>query len=134
MSEKRANNIPTIISPDLKIIGNLFSEGDIQMDGQLQGNIRSYAITVGQAARIEGEISGEIITICGHIKGTVRGVQVHLTAGSQIEGDIYHKTLAIESGAVFNGTAQREKDPLQKVTMPDLNVFDTLPLPVESSE
>ena len=35
-----------------------------------------------------------------------------LTATAKVEGDIVHKTIAIESGAQFEGTVQRQEDPL----------------------
>jgi cytoskeletal protein CcmA (bactofilin family) len=37
---------------------------------------------------------------------------VRLTASARVEGDIIHKTIAIESGAHFEGTVQRQEDPL----------------------
>ncbi|MDA7439797.1 polymer-forming cytoskeletal protein, partial [Planktomarina temperata] len=37
---------------------------------------------------------------------------VRLTSTAQVEGDIIHKTIAIESGAHFEGSVQRQDDPL----------------------
>ena len=44
--------------------------------------------------------------------GTVRGLKVRLTSSARVEGDIIHKTIAIESGAHFEGSVQRQEDPL----------------------
>jgi cytoskeletal protein CcmA (bactofilin family) len=44
--------------------------------------------------------------------GRVRGLKVRLTATARVEGDIIHKTIAIESGAHFEGSVQRQDDPL----------------------
>jgi cytoskeletal protein CcmA (bactofilin family) len=44
--------------------------------------------------------------------GRVRGLKVRLTSTAQVEGDIIHKTIAIESGAHFEGSVQRQDDPL----------------------
>jgi hypothetical protein len=52
------------------------------------------------------------IVINGHVQGTVRGLKVRLTSSARVEGDIIHKTIAIESGAQFEGTVQRQDDPL----------------------
>ena len=35
-----------------------------------------------------------------------------LTSSVRVEGDIVHKTIAIESGAHFEGSVQRQEDPL----------------------
>ena len=44
--------------------------------------------------------------------GRVRGLKVRLTSTARVEGDIIHKTIAIESGAHFEGSVQRQEDPL----------------------
>ncbi|MEL7090656.1 MAG: polymer-forming cytoskeletal protein, partial [Pseudomonadota bacterium] len=50
--------------------------------------------------------------VCGHFVGRVRGLKVRLTSTARVEGDIIHKTIAIESGAHFEGSVQRQDDPL----------------------
>lgn len=110
---KRLNRVaPSILSADLVVKGQIYSSGDVQLDGVLEGNICSHAVTIGESARILGEISGEIVTIRGQVDGTIRARRVHLCAGSRVNGDIYHEALAIESGAELNGAVKREKDPL----------------------
>ena len=42
----------------------------------------------------------------------MRGLKVRLTSTARVEGDIIHKTIAIESGAHFEGSVQRQEDPL----------------------
>jgi cytoskeletal protein CcmA (bactofilin family) len=54
------------------------------------------------------------VVINGRVVGRVRGLKVRLTATARVEGDIIHKTIAIESGAHFEGSVQREEDPLTK--------------------
>ena len=48
----------------------------------------------------------------GRVVGRVRGLKVRMTATARVEGDIIHKTIAIESGAHFEGSVQRQEDPL----------------------
>jgi cytoskeletal protein CcmA (bactofilin family) len=52
------------------------------------------------------------VVINGRIVGCVRGLKVRLTSTARVEGDIIHKTIAIESGAHFEGSVQRQDDPL----------------------
>ena len=52
------------------------------------------------------------VVINGRIVGRVRGLKVRLTSTARVEGDIIHKTIAIESGAHFEGSVQRQDDPL----------------------
>ena len=41
-----------------------------------------------------------------------QGPKVRRTATARVEGDIVNKPIAIESGAQFEGTVQRQEDPL----------------------
>lgn len=111
-TKKTTRAAPSILSADLVVTGQIFSTGDIQVDGTLDGNISSNAVTIGQTAKIKGEVAGQVVTVRGNVNGTIRGNQVHLCKGSVIKGDIYHQVLAIESGAELNGAVRREKDPL----------------------
>ncbi|MEL7345836.1 MAG: polymer-forming cytoskeletal protein, partial [Pseudomonadota bacterium] len=52
------------------------------------------------------------------IVGRVRGLKVRLTSTARVEGDIIHKTIAIESGAHFEGSVQRQEDPLNAGAKP----------------
>jgi len=52
------------------------------------------------------------VVVNGRIVGRVRGLKVRLTSTARVEGDIIHKTIAIESGAHFEGSVQRQDDPL----------------------
>ncbi len=106
------------LSSDLTITGNLRTTGDIQVEGQVQGDIRAHLLTVGESATIEGEIVADDIVVTGRVIGKVRGLKVRLTSTAKVEGDIIHKTIAIESGAHFEGSVQRQEDPLSSSSAP----------------
>ena len=48
--------IPSIISADLTILGDLISEGDVQVEGTVKGDIRSRSLTIGQSAKIAHDL------------------------------------------------------------------------------
>ncbi len=100
------------LSTDLVIKGNIQSTGDIQIEGTVEGDIKAHLLTVGIGATIKGEIVADDVVINGKIIGTVRGLKVRLTSSAKVDGDIIHKTIAIESGAHFEGSVQRQDDPL----------------------
>ncbi|MCU0900194.1 MAG: polymer-forming cytoskeletal protein [Cypionkella sp.] len=102
----------SVLSSDLTIVGNLRTTGDIQVEGTVEGDIRAHLLTVGESATIRGEIVADDIVVNGRVIGRVRGLKVRLTATARVEGDIIHKTIAIESGAHFEGSVQRQEDPL----------------------
>ena len=103
---------PSVIGPDLTITGNLTSNGQVQIDGEVQGDIRGTHIIVGESARITGGIIADEVVVRGKVMGSVRGKRVMLQANSHVEGDVYHKALAIEQGAFFEGKSRRADDPM----------------------
>ncbi len=102
----------SVLSSDLHITGNLKTTGDIQVEGTVEGDIRAHLLTIGESATIKGEVTADDVVINGRIVGRVRGLKVRLTSTARVEGDIIHKTIAIESGAHFEGSVQRQDDPL----------------------
>ncbi|MCU0908475.1 MAG: polymer-forming cytoskeletal protein [Rhodobacteraceae bacterium] len=103
---------PSILSSDLTIVGNLKTTGDIQVEGTVEGDIRAHLLTVGEGATIKGEIVADDVVVNGRVVGRLRGLKVRLTSTARVEGDIIHKTIAIESGAHFEGSVQRAEDPI----------------------
>jgi cytoskeletal protein CcmA (bactofilin family) len=110
----------SVLSSDLTVTGNLRTTGDIQVEGVVEGDIRAHLLTVGESATIKGEIVADDIVVNGRVVGRVRGLKVRLTSTARVEGDIVHKTIAIESGAHFEGSVQRQEDPLANGVTPKL--------------
>ncbi|MFT6913530.1 MAG: cytoskeletal protein CcmA (bactofilin family) [Paracoccaceae bacterium] len=111
-SAPKAKPPASMLSSDLTVVGNLKTTGDIQVEGTVEGDVRAHLLTVGEGATVKGEIVADDVVVNGRIVGRVRGLKVRLTSTARVEGDIIHKTIAIESGAHFEGSVQRQEDPL----------------------
>ncbi|WP_099828021.1 bactofilin family protein [Oceaniglobus indicus] len=111
-SAPKAKPPASVLSADLVIKGNLKTTGDIQIEGTVEGDIRAHLLTVGEGATVKGEVMADDVVVNGRVVGRVRGLKVRLTSTAKVEGDIIHKTIAIESGAHFEGSVQRRDDPL----------------------
>ena len=98
-----AGGVPSIISPDLEIVGNLKSDGEIQIDGAVKGDIKSHVLTVGEQGKIDGSIVADTVRIFGTVNGRVEATTVHLDKSARVTADITFGTLAIEAGAYFEG-------------------------------
>ena len=102
---------PSIICVDVVIVGSLHGDGDIQIDGRVEGNIRAATLMIGESSRIDGEIQAECVTVRGTVNGSIRAQEVMLAASSHIEGDVWHTKLEVESGAVINGSFHHTTSP-----------------------
>ncbi|MFS4438970.1 bactofilin family protein [Paracoccaceae bacterium GXU_MW_L88] len=103
----------SLLSSDITIEGNISSTGDINIEGVIKGDVRANVLTVGENATVHGEVMADDVIVNGRVVGRVRGLKVRLSTSARVEGDIIHKTIAIESGAHFEGSVQRQEDPLK---------------------
>ena len=110
---------PSVIGPDLTIMGNLISSGEVQVDGEVQGDLHGTHVVIGEKARITGGVNAEEVVVRGHVMGSIRGRKVMLQASSHVEGDVHHQSLAIEQGAYFEGKSRRSEDPLAGIQRPE---------------
>ncbi|MEQ9326221.1 MAG: polymer-forming cytoskeletal protein [Rhodospirillales bacterium] len=101
------SSVPSIISVDLKVQGNLISEGEIQLDGAVTGDVTAHALTIGQSGSVTGEIDAETIRVHGSVNGQIRAKSVFLAKSARVRGDVIHESLAIEPGALLEGHCKR---------------------------
>ena len=97
------------VSENLHIIGTVFSSGKISFNGSIKGSLESKSLYVGENGFIDGKVEADEAVILGRIKGTLKGNKVRLAASSRIEGDTYHQVIAIEDGAIYEGSIKRIK-------------------------
>src|SRR5437016_5580207 len=104
--------VPSIISGDLMIKGTLLSHRDVQIDGKVEGDIRSNALVIGEKAIILGDVFAEEAIVRGRVEGSIRARKVQLCATCHVEGNILHEALSVESGAFFEGNCRHTDNPL----------------------
>lgn len=106
-----STGVASVIGTDLHIVGNLQSKGEIQIEGQVQGDLLASKIVVGPNAKITGGLVADDIVVQGTVQGSIRGMRVTLQSASRVEGDVFHQSLAIEQGAYFEGKSRRSENP-----------------------
>jgi cytoskeletal protein CcmA (bactofilin family) len=99
--------VPSIVSSDLTIEGNLNSAGEIQVDGVVHGDIRCKALIVGVKGSVTGEVTAQTVRMHGAVKGMIRAKSVFLASSARMSGDVEHESLAIEPGAYMEGHCKR---------------------------
>jgi cytoskeletal protein CcmA (bactofilin family) len=114
-STSTSKMVPSIIGEDLAITGNVTSKGEIQVDGEIQGDIHCGSLLLGDKSHVTGGLVAEDIVVRGKVVGSIRGLRVTLQAQSHVEGDIFHQSLAIEQGAYFEGKSRRSDNPLEEM-------------------
>lgn len=100
-------SVPSIISADLRITGDLECSGDIQIDGVVNGDIQSRNIVIGEGASVTGSLKAEAVQVFGKLIGQIHADTVTLERTAHVAGDILHKALAIAQGAFLEGAIKR---------------------------
>lgn len=118
-SSMKSAGVPSIISADVVMRGNINSSGEIQFDGSLEGDIKASSLIIGEKASVKGEVVCESVTVRGRVEGGIRAKSVSLAATAHIQGDILHSSLSVESGAHFEGNCRHSDDPLSEASAKD---------------
>jgi cytoskeletal protein CcmA (bactofilin family) len=88
----------------------------MQIDGILEGDVRSVGLVIGERAEVHGEIWAEDVTVRGRVIGRIHARKVLLCSTCHVEGDILQEAFAVEAGAFFEGTCRRSENPLGEDT------------------
>ena len=96
------------ISSDMTIVGKITGDGTLRIFGRVEGDLRVTTVLISAGADVEGNLVAEEITIGGHVKGTIRASRVTLESTAIVEADIFHRSLAMQDNARFEGTSRRE--------------------------
>ena len=99
----------SIISPDLKIKGDLVSTGDIKVEGSVEGSISCRTLTLGNNPVLNCNVTADTVRVNGEFSGQVKASKVVLTSTARFNGDIYQETLEVEDGASIQGFVGRLK-------------------------
>jgi len=94
-----------IVSPGTRIEGEVFSNGDIRVDGIVDGYLNTKAkVVIGPKGIIKGELICESADVTGKIDGklSVKN-ELYLKSSARITGELITNKLVVESGAFING-------------------------------
>ncbi len=99
------NNVINQIGVGTEITGDVSTNGDIRIDGNLNGNLKTKGkLVIGETGTIKGEITCKNSVVEGAVNGKISVSELlTLKATSSLKGDIITRRLAIEPGAKFTG-------------------------------
>lgn len=95
-----------LIAKGTKITGDLLSDGDIRVDGELIGNLDTKGrLVIGASGKVEGDIKCKSCEIAGSQTGNmVISELLSLRTSSRVSGNVITGKLSIEPGSFFIGT------------------------------
>ncbi|MDA7948832.1 MAG: polymer-forming cytoskeletal protein [Hyphomicrobiaceae bacterium] len=100
------NNEETLIAASLKIEGKVIADGFVRVHGKINGDLQCTSLVIGPNAEITGSVSADSVVVDGRVEGPIRGDDVVLKSQAHVLGDIYHTSLSMDKGAVFDGRSK----------------------------
>ncbi len=99
------------IAAGCRMEGELSGESDVKIAGTFIGNLKfdGFQVVVEPGGKVEADISAREIRVSGHVHGDLRGREsVILTSSAYVVGNIFSKSVAMETGARFKGAVDME--------------------------
>jgi len=95
----------TVLGKDTKIIGELSSEDELYVDGELEGKLTlASRLTIGPSGKVTADIKAKEVVVFGSIRGNVQAEErIAMRAGASVIGDVRTAGINIEDGAYFKG-------------------------------
>ena len=115
-NQRIADQVPepglkSIITPATMITGEIRGQGDLNLDGQLTGNIEIKGLLfVGKTGNFNGEASAENMIIEGRIEGQIKAnAKIEIRSSGYIQGTIFCHQIVIAEGAFLDGKIKTRK-------------------------
>lgn len=105
----------SLISRDMRILGDCRTDGRLRIDGSVTGNVSAGGLEVAKSGTVEGDVAveeggsgGDTIVVDGTVKGAVRGTRVEVGQEGRIDGGLV-ATEATVHGRVRGGILAEQR-------------------------
>jgi cytoskeletal protein CcmA (bactofilin family) len=101
---------PGVIGKGIRIKGDLTGEGDLVIEGRVEGRIQlGNHLTIESTGDVNANIEVERLTVLGKASGQIDATQkVEIKSSAVVQGEIRAPSVVIEEGAGFRGTIQMD--------------------------
>ena len=99
----KAPDEPSYIAADVVIEGNISTEGEIHIDGELRGSVKAHTCLIESHGQITGPVNAQYVLVRGRVYGPITAARVTIQKGAHVEGDVVHDGLSVEHGAYVVG-------------------------------
>ena len=117
--------VPTIISENTRVNGDIISNTILHIDGHVEGDISCDELVIGVKGVVEGAVTAKSLQLFGTLNGRVSAENVFIAKSAKLIGDATHVSIAIEPGAFIDGRCMRVGEPIPaEAPKPDLMLTD----------
>lgn len=110
----------TVIAEGLRVVGTITSEGLVEVNGTVEGDIHCTAVVIHDKAHIIGNIKAATVSVGGMVEGVIECGDAHFNAQAKVLGDVECETIVVEKGAFMRGHLTRRLKEGEADTMAQL--------------
>lgn len=99
----------SVIAQDVRIKGDLGSDGIVEIMGEVEGRINARTLVIGAEGFVKGSVTAETVDVRGKVDGKISCATLMLRSAARVKADVAYATVAIESGATVEGRFVRSK-------------------------
>ena len=108
-SDKSGVNSLSIINQGIDFVGEVNTEGDIHIDGNMKGTIKANEVVIGPNGNFDGEIISDILKASGLIKGKFTIKNLFIKKNGLLQGKAKYEIIVVESGGKIQGELGLQK-------------------------
>jgi cytoskeletal protein CcmA (bactofilin family) len=108
------NSNMSVFAPNLNVTGNVKSEGILEIEGKIKGDIIGNTVTLRESASVEGTILAQVVNVKGKFEGTIKSEKINISGKASINGTLEYMTLSVEDGASIFGDLKRSDKVVNK--------------------
>ena len=97
----------TTVSINLNIVGDVTAQGIVQVNGKVDGDIRSEKIIIESGGLVEGCIYANELIIFGKFQGKIEADKVEIASSGMVSGELLYERLTIDDGAYLDVNFQK---------------------------
>jgi cytoskeletal protein CcmA (bactofilin family) len=97
----------SFLGSDVTITGNIGGDGNLHIDGRVDGDVQCGQLIIGQSGQVNGNVTADQAKIAGSINGTVSAQTLTIEASARITGDLSYDSVSVETGAQVEGRVKR---------------------------
>lgn len=102
-NKSEAVPVPSIVSSNTKIVGDMISKGIIHVDGVVEGDVTCEELIIGIRGSVVGAVTSNELQIYGLLQGKAKVDNLFIAKTAKLIGDARHNSIAIEPGAYIDG-------------------------------
>ncbi len=101
------NGAMSFLGAEVTITGNIGGNGNLHIDGRVDGDVACAALILGSSGQVNGNIVADDARIAGTVTGTIASKVLTIEASARITGDLSYDSVSVETGAQVEGRVKR---------------------------